>query len=87
MDRAYGQSEEKREGARIGAGRAQDILKNHRPDPLDAKLVAELQSIMHSGRIAKTQVAQEPGLIHFFCASRAYVAERENIYAAQTGIA
>jgi trimethylamine--corrinoid protein Co-methyltransferase len=48
MDRRpYGQWEEKRDGARDWArAKAQDILKNHRPDPLDAKLIAELQRII-----------------------------------------
>jgi trimethylamine--corrinoid protein Co-methyltransferase len=48
MDRRpYGQWEDKRDGARDWArAKAQDILKNHRPDPLDAKLIAELQRII-----------------------------------------
>ena len=48
MDRRpYGQWEEKRDGARDWArAKAQDILTNHQPDPLDAKLVTELQRII-----------------------------------------
>ena len=50
MDRRpYGQWEEKRDGARDWArARAQDILKNHQPAPLDPKLGAELLRIIKS---------------------------------------
>lgn len=45
--RPYGQWEEKRDGSRDWArARAQDLLKNHRPDPLDPKLAAELSRII-----------------------------------------
>ena len=65
MDRRpYGQWEEKRDGARDWArAKAQDILKNHQPDPLDPKLVAELSRIIaaverinHRGTAHKTLV-------------------------------
>jgi trimethylamine---corrinoid protein Co-methyltransferase len=48
MDRRpYGQWEEKHDGARDWArARAQDILTNHQPDPLDPKLAAELSRII-----------------------------------------
>jgi trimethylamine--corrinoid protein Co-methyltransferase len=48
MDRRpYEQWAEKKDGAREWAGeRARDILKNHKPDPLDAKLSAELDRII-----------------------------------------
>ena len=50
MDRRpYGQWAEKRDGARDWArARAQDILKNHQPEPLDPKLGAELLRIIKS---------------------------------------
>ncbi len=48
MDRRpYGQWAEKRDGARDWArDRAQKILKEHQPDPLDPKLAAELSKII-----------------------------------------
>jgi trimethylamine--corrinoid protein Co-methyltransferase len=48
MDRRpYNVWEEKRDGARDWARqKAQDILKNHQPDPLDPKLAAELSRII-----------------------------------------
>lgn len=48
MDRRpYGQWAEKRDGAREWARqRAQDLIKNHQPDPLDPKLAAELSRII-----------------------------------------
>lgn len=47
--RPYNVWEEKRDGARDWARqKAQDILKNHQPDPLDAKLSAELARIISS---------------------------------------
>jgi trimethylamine--corrinoid protein Co-methyltransferase len=50
MDRRpYGQWAEKRDGAREWAReRAQKILREHQPDPLDPKLVAELNRIIVS---------------------------------------
>jgi trimethylamine:corrinoid methyltransferase-like protein len=50
MDRRpYGQWEEKRDSSRDWArDRAQKILKEHQPDPLDPKLVAELSRIIAS---------------------------------------
>ena len=50
MDRRpYSAWEAKRDGAREWAReRAQDILKNHRPDPLDPKLAAELARLIAS---------------------------------------
>jgi trimethylamine--corrinoid protein Co-methyltransferase len=50
MDRRpYGAWEEKRDGAREWArDKARDILKKHRPDPLDPKLAAELARIIAS---------------------------------------
>ncbi len=50
MDRRpYGQWAEKHDGARDWArDRAQKILKEHQPDPLDPKLVAELQRVIQS---------------------------------------
>lgn len=48
MDRRpYGQWEEKRDGAREWAReRAQKILREHQPDPLEPKLIAELKRII-----------------------------------------
>jgi trimethylamine--corrinoid protein Co-methyltransferase len=48
MDRRpYGQWAEKKDGAREWAGqKARDILKNHQPEPLDAKLAAELKKVI-----------------------------------------
>jgi trimethylamine--corrinoid protein Co-methyltransferase len=48
MDRRpYGQWAEKRDGAREWARqRAQDLIKNHQPDPLDPKLAVELSRII-----------------------------------------
>lgn len=47
--RPYNVWEEKRDGARDWARqKAQDILKNHQPDPLDPKLSAELGRIISS---------------------------------------
>ena len=48
MDRRpYGQWEEKRDGSRDWArDRAQKILREHQPDPLEPKLIAELNHIV-----------------------------------------
>ena len=56
MDRRpYNVWEEKRDGARDWARqKAQDILKTHRPDPLDPKLAGELSRIIESVERVKT---------------------------------
>jgi trimethylamine--corrinoid protein Co-methyltransferase len=50
MDRRpYEQWQEKRDGAREWARqRAQDILKNHQPDPLEPRLAEELKHIIQT---------------------------------------
>jgi trimethylamine--corrinoid protein Co-methyltransferase len=52
--RPYSEWEQKRDGARDWARqKAQDILKNHRPEPLDPKLSAELARIIASVECGK----------------------------------